>query len=154
MKGRAEVRGDALGELLLPGAVQVVEGVCRNWEWRTLEAAPLDATIDTGASRSCVPRGICDGSRGAVLREVDSRRPDDWRGRPAPRGIPIYLLRVRVLGMGPYRVLAYVRDAEEFLLGRDLLRHLLLALDGPVGAFRLRRTSSADRWLRRALRCP
>jgi len=154
MKGQAEVRRGRLSPLVLRGAVHVVAGLGPDGNWWDVQAAPLDATIDTGASRSCVPRSLCDGTRGPVLLPSDFGTPTDWQEVRPQRSLPIYSLYVHVLGRGPFPILAYSRDAPGFLLGRDLLARFLLALDGPAGAYCLRGTSALDRFARRLLRCP
>jgi hypothetical protein len=154
MKGWVHAR-DALGGLRLDGAAEIVAGYTQARRWEAFSPVKLDVLIDTGASRSCVPAGIMASSRSGVsVLEVDARHPSDWSGQPSERAIPICPVAVRLLGRGPFTAAVFATSLPYVLLGRDLLAHFLMVWDGPAGAFCLRRTGGADRFLRRLLRCP
>ncbi|MGB2820277.1 MAG: hypothetical protein WBF17_04805 [Phycisphaerae bacterium] len=154
MKGQVTAAQGFLPRLTLTAAVRVTGCLCANWQWAPIHDGVLDAEIDTGASRSCIPGALCDGSRGPAARQVDFRSPVDWRGTPTEAELPLYLIRVQLLGSRPVEAIVYPRDCDRFLLGRDLLARFLFALDGPVGRFALRRTNAVDRLLRKLLLCP
>ena len=158
MKGQARL-GRKFGALMLPGAVEIRAAYRRTGLWQGwMEDVPhpaLDALIDTGASRSCLPAALTDrGEGGFPLLRVDTRRPSDWTGRASAHGVPVFLVRVHVMGVGPLEAKVLPTDLPYFVLGRDLLSHFLMVLDGPSGAFCLRRTGGVDRFLRKLLRCP
>jgi len=144
-----------LSEPLLPGAIRVTSALCLGHAIRGIGAAPMDAFIDTGASRSCIPASLCTDTTGAaVLQTIDRARPLDWQGKRSAAGVPVHIVWVRFLGIGPLKLWPFETQFDYFIVGRDLLVHFLTVLDGPHRELGVRATGTLDRWLRSCLRAP
>jgi hypothetical protein len=153
-KLRVGRRGE-LGEPILRAALEVHSALCPDGLTREMNLPALDAFIDTGASRSCIPSSLCRDSRGVPLfRIAYAGRPTDWSGRRAAGLAPYYLLWVNFVGVGPLKVRPFETQHPYFVVGRDLLAHFLTVLDGPSGELGVRTTGKLDHLLRRCLRAP
>ena len=150
IEGRSE-----LGEPLIPGGVELHACLLPDGKNREMARKRLDAFIDTGASRSCIPRAVSRGTNGLpILRVIDIQNALDWRGEAAGRPVSVYEVWVILLGSGPFRVRAYETGHPYFIVGRDLLAHFLTVLDGPSEKLGARTTGKFDHFLRRCLRAP
>ena len=144
-----------LREPLITGGVRVHACLFPDGKTHQIGSEPLNAFIDTGASRSCIPRTMCRGPNGlAIPRVVDIQNALDWRGDEAGRPVCVYEVWVTVFGSGPFRVRAYETGHPYFIVGRDLLAHFLTVLDGPAGKLGVPTTGKFDHFLRRCLRAP
>ena len=147
--------GGALSEPVIPNGIRVVYALLPGGLRSELRAPALDAIIDTGASRSCIPSALSRDAEGnPVLEVVDYRQPIDWQGSRAPSPVPVYLVWVELVGHGPFSVTPYETDDASFIIGRDLLAHFLTALDGPSQTLGVRATNKLDRLVRSLLRAP
>jgi hypothetical protein len=155
---RAHLKPTAEGGLtaaVLREAIAIVSGYSTGRVFQHMDMPSLDVLIDTGAARSCIPTRFCSDANGnRLLRPVDYRKAFDWRGNPSSERLPVYLVRVRFLGSGPFTLRAYETNQDAFIAGRDLLVHFLAAFDGPARLFGVRRTNTVDRWLRSFLAAP
>ena len=144
-----------LSEPVLPDAIRVTSALCLGYVIRRIDAEPMDAFIDTGSSRSCVPASLCtDATGAAVLQTIDRAHPQDWQGKRSAEGVPVHIVWVNFLGIGPLKLRPYETQHDFFIVGRDLLVHFLTVLDGPHRELGVRATGKLDHWLRSCLRAP
>jgi len=91
------------------------------------------AQLDTGADRSVIPRRVADELGLTQLREVSVAR---LGGDGMP--MPTFLIQATIRQMRPLTVEMLASPGEPYvLLGRDVLNHYRIVLDGPQLAFEL-----------------
>lgn len=152
---RTHTKG-ALSPLVLKQSIHVQAGIVRGYTWRTMYTCELDAFVDTGASRSCIPMIVCEGRSDADrLKPIDYTRPMDWKGEFCEVDMPIYQVMVTFCGLGPFVVRPIGTRPDQFLVGRDLLSRVFTALDGPANRAIVRDPGCMlDRIARRLLHAP
>ena len=91
-----------------------------------LTVGPLTAIIDTGADGSLVPQSIIDQINAPLVDQVRARSHwGEWRI------FQVYTLDIRIENLILPAVEVAGDSGQEVLLGRNVLNHLRLLLDGP-----------------------
>jgi hypothetical protein len=91
------------------------------------------AKLDTGADITVVP---------AEVRSRMSVKPSDWARSSGALGqtwkmIPLFCVRIRVVGGEWIKVTVMESPRDYVLLGRDILNQFILTAHGPAGWFEL-----------------
>ena len=98
----------------------------------TGKMTPCTALIDTGAFMSVVPASLA--------RDLDLRPHSRVKARGVGNQVidlSTYLVRLIVAGHVIVDLEVAAFDRQTMLLGRDVLQHFILTLDGKAGAFTL-----------------
>lgn len=98
-----------------------------------MTAGPLSALVDTGADGTLIPKYLLD-DIGAIPIGRGSLR---WLWNES-RQVQIYLVRLEI---GPQVLrgvhVAGITNSKEFILGRNVLNHLVFTVDGPAGVIEI-----------------
>ena len=87
----------------------------------------IPARVDSAADRTVIPLSVAEGLQ---LEPVDERQFEGVGGHVEP--MPIYLVSMTIRGFGPHPLAVAAHRAEPvILLGRDVLNHYRIVLDGP-----------------------
>ena len=92
----------------------------------SLNLGPLDAIIDTGADGTLVPQSLIDAVHAPLVDQVKVR--SHWG---EARLVNLYTLDVGIDGVTLPAVEVVGDQGQEIILGRNVLNHLRLLLDGP-----------------------
>lgn len=98
----------------------------------TGKMTPCSALIDTGAFMSVVPASLA--------RDLDLKPHSRVKARGVGNqaiDLSTYLVRLIVAGHVIVDLEVAAFDRQTMLLGRDILQHFILTLDGKAGAFTL-----------------
>lgn len=98
----------------------------------TGKMSPCSALIDTGAFMSVVPASLA--------RDLDLKPHSRVKARGVGNqaiDLSTYLVRLTVAGHVIVDLEVAAFDRQTMLLGRDILQHFILTLDGKAGAFTL-----------------
>ena len=98
----------------------------------TGKTSPYSALIDTGAFMSVVPASLA--------RDLDLKPHSRVKARGVGNqaiDLSTYLVRLIVAGHVIVDLEVAAFDRQTMLLGRDILQHFILTLDGKAGAFTL-----------------
>ena len=84
-----------------------------------------NAQIDTGADSSLVPLGLLQQISAAYEFTQTMVTADGYRQQ-----VDLYAVRLELAGRTFYRTVVGVRGGDEVIIGRDVLNHLIMKLDG------------------------
>ncbi len=98
------------------------------------EAVVVTALVDSGADCTCIPESIAMRLRLPIVDLADVEGVGGLRNR-----VPLHAARVEIATLR--RIVRVVALEDEAIVGRDVLAHCVVSLDGPRGmtTFRLAR---------------
>lgn len=98
-----------------------------------MSVGPLSALVDTGADGTLVPKQLLE-DIGAIPIGRGKLR---WLWDES-RQVQIYLVRLEIGSYVLHGVhVAGITNSKEFILGRNVLNHLVFTVDGPAGVIEI-----------------
>jgi hypothetical protein len=118
-------------ELIVPAVVAPLDSA---------QVMDFDAKIDTGADMTIVPSSLRRSLNIKIISRGISRGAlgEEWRS------IPLFMVRIRIVGSDWMDVMVTESPKNYILLGRDILNRYVLTAHGPEGWFELELPSKLE----------